>query len=995
VYRSVGVIAVVVLVAVGSVHAQTVGTCAPARAEAYLDVGNVRALIRNDGRLFNHDGAPAYEVPRGVGFGATRSSLLIGGVVDESVRVAGVRYLPDGFWPGPLDDDGRPPDDCVEYDRLYTVSRRDLIDYDATGHPSADLAGWPTGLGAPSLDASGVRVALSDLPFQERRHRLIDLESGERPDLVGDQMIWWVMNDLGNVHESTGSAPLGVEVQGLAYAFDTPGPVGNATFYRYTISNRSQSAITDTYVGMFAAIELGDPQDDWVGSDSTLGLGFGWNADNRDVPTLIYQQPGYGSPPPAIAYDFFQGPIVPDPGSEALRGGDRIADSKNLSMTNFVAWLSGGGGIYEDPQDALEYYNYLRSRWKDGSPVTEGLRGYGGSQPARFMFSGDAATCSYWSQCDFDGYGTSMSPSPGWFIASSGPFEMGPGDRQEVVVGIVYGRGSDNFDSVTALKEADVALQAFVDSNYERWPIVPPPPWSTPRLVSPADLVQGQPLQLLLRSECPDDVLSCHMELSTSSTFSSGVTWSHEHEWKVDLEPETTYWWRSRGLGRDDAPGPWSEVRSFRSGSRTFGPHLADFQVIANGAGRLDPPECGAFAFNDSGFPLVACGTDRPNGARQQSAGVLTETQGWGIHAGGASGPFGPATLPGSYLARGWQTDMGSGSTRALGQYDYLWRFTEEGGKGRRVYPDSRWMDVPFEIWRTPQGTLDDPSDDVRLVPFIYDRNVEGVFDIGGDHHISGGVNDPYSDWVFFNVPADESPGQAGYEAFFRGDGRVREVAGRQVLVCWNCGTEPPYPQPYPEVGTVFRYVTNGPQPPILSAPASGPAIRDSEITFYWEAAPDFDVMLQVSTSPSFETFVARFPAAEPGVSLRLRDPGEYYWRVGSDEVGWSETWVANVVSLTGSEEDGLPTDFALEPAYPNPFNPATTIRYALPVASPVRLEVFDVLGRRVAVLVDAPAAPAGVYEASFDANRLSSGVYLVVLKAGAWAGSRSIVLLR
>jgi hypothetical protein len=114
------------------------------------------------------------------------------------------------------------------------------------------------------------------------------------------------------------------------------------------------------------------------------------------------------------------------------------------------------------------------------------------------------------------------------------------------------------------------------------------------------------------------------------------------------------------------------------------------------------------------------------------------------------------------------------------------------------------------------------------------------------------------------------------------------------------------------------------------------------------------------------------------------------------DFTNWCNTILVSQGIVDVHEQGGasLPTRLALHPAHPNPFNPTTTLSFDLPNASDVHLEVFDVLGRRVAVLVEGQM-PAGSHEVSWDASGVASGVYFARLSADGAAVSRKVVLLK
>ncbi|MGB6120948.1 MAG: T9SS type A sorting domain-containing protein [Bacteroidota bacterium] len=99
------------------------------------------------------------------------------------------------------------------------------------------------------------------------------------------------------------------------------------------------------------------------------------------------------------------------------------------------------------------------------------------------------------------------------------------------------------------------------------------------------------------------------------------------------------------------------------------------------------------------------------------------------------------------------------------------------------------------------------------------------------------------------------------------------------------------------------------------------------------------------------------------------------------------------VVSVE-DEEIALPEEYALQQNFPNPFNPATTIEFALPQSSDVSLRVFNVLGEEVASLIDREM-DAGVHRVMWDASGMASGVYLYRLSAGNYVMTRKLILIR
>ena len=124
--------------------------------------------------------------------------------------------------------------------------------------------------------------------------------------------------------------------------------------------------------------------------------------------------------------------------------------------------------------------------------------------------------------------------------------------------------------------------------------------------------------------------------------------------------------------------------------------------------------------------------------------------------------------------------------------------------------------------------------------------------------------------------------------------------------------------------------------------------------------------------------------AGYTGGSLEEGIPFCYVVKTGPDEASAVQPEPGSVI----------PTAFALHPPYPNPFNPATTISYDVPISGQVHIAVHNLLGQQVVTLVDGAIAP-GSYSTVWDARSLPSGIYFVRLSAGNQQLTRKVLLLR
>lgn len=475
--------------------------CPPAMGWSTLDVNNVRARMNVSGsNWWDEIGNAAYEVPAESGVNALfAGAFWIGGqdpVGQAHVAAVRFRQVGDDFWPGPLDQNGAiDSTTCVENDRIYKLNRwqvaefrqhfasvgyvipTDILEWPATGNPYA-----VTDAKAPFVDVNfdGIYDPFDgDYPAFA-----FDVPTNRDYHLMGDQCLWWVINDKGNVHTETEAESLGVEIQCMAYAFATCDPLNDQTFYRYTVTNKSTIDYYDTYIGLWVDVDLGFAQDDYVQCEVTRNLGFAYNGFAVDGTGGPHE---YGAHPPAAGIGILEGPFAnPNDGVDNDRDGMMDEIGERLMMSRFI-YHNNSSGIQGDPATGEDYYNYMRGIWRDGAQMCFGQNGHpnGGCDvgvPALFMFPGDS---------DPMGYGTGGVPQPLWteqtagnppldrrFLMSSGPFAFQSGRTEHIHYGAFWARDTndinDPFSSADALFLAKDYCQAKFDASFNQLDCCPP-----------------------------------------------------------------------------------------------------------------------------------------------------------------------------------------------------------------------------------------------------------------------------------------------------------------------------------------------------------------------------------------------------------------------------------------------------------------------------------------------------------------------------------------
>jgi hypothetical protein len=490
--------------------------------------------------------------------------------------------------------------------------------------------------------------------------------------------------------------------------------------------------------------------------------------------------------------------------------------------------------------------------------------------------------------------------------------------------------------------------------------VVSPP--ATPTLSSPANGATDVSTSPTLNWNASSGATSYQLQVSTNSSFSttvvsqSGITGTSYDA--TGLTDGTTYYWRVNATNADgasDYSASWSFTTSGGSGNPPAAPTLGS---PINGATGISPSPTLTWNVSSgaTSYQLQI--------SRNSSFSTIDFSQ---------SGITGT-----SYGVIG----LAEGTT-------YYWRMNATNGAGTSPYS---------EIWSLTTTIM-------PLAPVAAPTPAspeDGATNVSADPTLSwNAVSGAISYQLQVSVAANFRTTVVNRGGVSDTCIKLRDLSRNTThywRVCANYGAGT---GPYSSVRS-FTTMIASPVAPNLLSPIDGAVNVPTRPTFVWEQSTGASsYQLQISTDPSFSTIVID-SSGITATSLTLSGldvSTVYYWRVSASNAGGPGEWSSVKYMITSSvsavsDGSGLPHEIRLFQNFPNPFNNSTIISYELPKATSVTIEIYSVLGQKVATLAQGVKQP-GYHQVSWESS-ISSGVYYYTLVIdGSQLPAKKMIYLR
>lgn len=404
----------------------------------HLDHNNIDATLTNVGGFFSDPNTGSgYEIPKGDGVNAIYNASFWFAGEDASGNVfttlGGYFGVGTDIDQGPFSTTNNYADPSYDQSFMVTICQEEIDQFNLwwecsngvttvgcanATQPSAEtltsIYDWPAH-GDPSLGQSWYLA-----PFYDRDGdgTYDPIGQGDYPIIKGCCATYMIQNDAGNIHTYSGTDPIGIEMHYMFYHYGANDLLYNTTFVDVMAINKGGTDYVDFTHSFYVDGDVGNPMDDYIGTDSLNNMLFFYNGDNLDE--TAFGAVGYNENPPAIGVTALELPI-----SSAI---PYTSGSNFLQMNGLMA--SGAPWLHPD--------------------------GY----PTKYIFSGNPNSATAWNQTNSTNVGLDtralMSTKYGQFNA---------GDTALQTYAVIYSRIGNNLENAEHLATLAAEIKAFYDSG--------------------------------------------------------------------------------------------------------------------------------------------------------------------------------------------------------------------------------------------------------------------------------------------------------------------------------------------------------------------------------------------------------------------------------------------------------------------------------------------------------------------------------------------------
>jgi len=414
-----------------------------------LDYNNVSAGFSQNGVLFNNPNSnnSHYKIPKLSNTNTIFAASFWAGGIDQlgSLHLAATKYGSGDYFSGPISLSNAYNDSMYiqkYYNKFWKVTQfqiqNHLANYLSPGYiPELAILNWP-GNGDAALG-----VATNLAPFVDLNgDNIYNPYAGDYPDIRGDGALFYILNDAKDIHTQSGGLALNMEMHIMAYQYASTNFLNNTTFLNVRIFNRGTLQLSDFKVGFFVDGDLGNFEDDYFGSKPSKDMMYFYNADNIDEPRGNAIQ--YGQNPPACGIVSLSKPV----------GAIGCFSGTNLFPHSDPA-----------PNQPNQFWNYLNSKWADGSPWVQGGLGWENSTgatnvPYDFMLDGNPTTSVGWSELTNQNV---AGDRRGVMVLESVNFNANQSECIDFA--ILYGRSGNNLENVQIVINLADSAKLFYESQ--------------------------------------------------------------------------------------------------------------------------------------------------------------------------------------------------------------------------------------------------------------------------------------------------------------------------------------------------------------------------------------------------------------------------------------------------------------------------------------------------------------------------------------------------